>query len=329
MSIDRRRLLLSGAAALAAPALLAGCAEDQPQLAAAPPPPATQAPGFYRFKLGSLTVTQVNDGFFSRPVEGFVVNKPLAEVQASLRAEFLPEDKVDIPFNITFVETSRGLVCFDTGNGVLPASATAGKMIANMAAAGIDPAKVTTVIMSHFHGDHINGLTKADGTRAFPNAEVVVPQTEWRFWNEAGNESRSPQGQRPNFANTVRRFQNYDGHVRVIRDNAEAVPGIQAVAAHGHTPGHTCFVISDGNARMMYVADCTNRPVPLALHPDYRIIFDFDPAMAETARRRIYDMVSADRIAITGYHFPFPAHGHLTREGAGYRFRLADWQASV
>ena len=327
---NRRSVLFSGAAALAAPALLAACGEEAaPVLAAAPPLPTTQAPGFYRYKVGSLNVTTVNDGFFTLPVEGFVTNKPVAEVRSVLRANFLSEERVTIPFNVTFVETSRGLVAFDAGNGVVAPSETRGKMIANMAAAGIDPSKVVAVVVSHFHADHISGLTNAEGLRAFPNAEVVVPQTEWRWWTDAGNESRSPQRQRPNFANTARRFQVYQGRVRVIRDNAEVMPGIRAVPAHGHTPGHTAYHIADGNAQLLYVADTTNRPIPMALHPDYHAVVDFDPVLAETSRRRIYDRVAADRVAITGYHFPFPAFGHMTREGHGYRFRLADWQSTV
>ena len=326
--MNRRSILLSGAA-LAAPALLAACAEEPAVVSSAPPPPATQAPGFYRYKVGSLNVTTVNDGFASFPLNGFVVNKPLAEVQAVLRANFEPEDRLRVPFNVTFVETRRGLVAFDAGNGALAPTDTRGRMIANMAAAGIDPAKVVAVVISHFHADHISGLTTAEGLRAFPNAEVVVPQTEWRFWNDAGNESRSPERQRPSFANTARRFQVYDGRIRVIRDNAEVMPGIRAVAAHGHTPGHTAYHIADGDAQLMYVADVTNRPVPMALNPGWHAVVDFDAAMAEATRRRMYDRLSADRVAMTGYHFPFPAYGHLIREGGGYRFRLADWQSTV
>jgi glyoxylase-like metal-dependent hydrolase (beta-lactamase superfamily II) len=325
MLTQRRTLLLAGGATLAAPALLRRPALAQPAAA----PAAAQAPGWYRFKLGGLTVTMVHDGFGVRPLEGFVLNKPLAEVQQVLRENFLPDDRLAIPYTITFVETSRGLICFDTGNGVTAPGATNGNAIANMAAAGIDPARVTTVVMSHFHGDHVNGLLNGAGAAAFPNAEVVVPETEWKWWTEASNETRSPTGQRPNFANTARRFAPYQGKVRVIGDSAEALPGVRAVPAHGHTPGHTCYLISDGNAQLMFVADCTNRPMPLALHPDYHIIFDFEPNEAVVARRRIYDQVATDRIPVTGYHFPFPAYGHLVKEGAGFRFLLADWASAV
>jgi len=323
MPMHRRATLL---AAIATPALIRGAAA---QPAPAAPAPAAQAPGFYRFKVGSFTVTTVHDGFVRRPVEGFVRNAPLAEVQQVLAESFLPTEMLAIPYTVTFVDTGRQLVVFDTGNGVTPQGATNGRMIANMAAAGIDPARVDVVASSHFHGDHINGLQNAAGAAAFPNAEIVVPEAEWRWWTEAGNETRSPEGQRGNFANARRRFAPYEGRIRQLAEGAEVVPGIRGVPAYGHTPGHTCYHVSDGTAQMMFVADTTNRPELLARRPDFQIIFDFDADMAVTARRRIYDRVAADRIRITGYHFPFPANGYMAKEGDGYRFVPADWLSTL
>ncbi len=320
-----RRLALGGlAVGLAAPALPRGAAAQ-----AAPPAPMQQAPGFYRFKVGGFTVTTVHDGFFVRPLEGFVRNAPLEEVQKVLAESFLPTDSIRIPFTVTFLDTGSRLVAFDSGNGVLPATATQGKMIQNMAAAGIDPAKVDLVVMSHFHGDHVNGLLNGAGAAAFPNAEIVVPAAEWAWWSDPGNETRSPEGQRANFANSARRFAPYQGKIRQVAAGAEVIPGIQAVAAHGHTPGHTCYLIADGTAQAMFVADTSNRPELLARRPDFHAIFDFDAPMAEASRRRIYDQVATDRIRVTGYHFPFPANGYLAKDGSGYRFVPADWTASL
>jgi len=326
VKLDRRLALAGLPALLAAPALIRGAAA---QTVPAAPAAAPQAPGFYRFKVGGFTVTTVHDGFFQRPVAGFVRNAPLEEVQKVLAESLLPTDTLRIPFTITFVETPAGLVVFDAGNGVTAAGDTRGGMIANMAAAGLDPAKVTKVIQSHFHGDHVNGLLNATGGAAFPNAEIIVPAAEWAWWNDTGNESRSPEGQRPNFANSARRFGPYQGKIRQAAEGAEVAPGIRGVPAYGHTPGHTCYHIADGGQQAMFIADLSNRPELLARRPDFHIVFDFDPAMAEASRRRVYDRVATDRIRVTGYHFPFPANGYMTKEGNGYRFVPADWSSAV
>jgi glyoxylase-like metal-dependent hydrolase (beta-lactamase superfamily II) len=323
MQLARRSFFLASGALLASPAIM------HHALAQPAPAPSVQTPGFHRFKVGSFTVTTVHDGFFARPLEGFVRNAPLAEVQSVLRDAFLPQDRLVIPFTVTFLDTGRDLVVFDSGNGVTAPGATNGRMIGNMRAAGIDPTKVTRVVMSHFHGDHVNGLLNAEGLAAFPNAEVIVPEAEIAWWGDATNETRSPEGQRATFANSARRLAPYAARLRRIGPDAEVVPGVRSVAAYGHTPGHTCYHIADGAEQMMFVADTTNRPELLARRPEFHIIFDFDAVAAEATRRRIYDRVATDRIRITGYHFPFPANGFLAKEGSGYRFVAADWSGAV
>jgi glyoxylase-like metal-dependent hydrolase (beta-lactamase superfamily II) len=324
--MNRRHLMLGAAGALAAPALI----RATPALAQAPAPaPLAQAPGFFRFRLGTKTVVMLHDGSRAIPLaQGFVPATPLAEVQKVLAESFLPTDTFRIPFTLTCLETPAGLVLFDTGNGAQPAGSPVGLLVANMRAAGLDPARVTTVVFSHFHGDHVNGLLNADGSAAFPNAEIVVPQAEWAWWTDSGNESRSPEGQRGNFANAARRFAPYQGKVRQLAANAEAVPGVTAIAAHGHTPGHTIYRIADGQDQMIFLADVTNRPELFARRPDFRVAFDFDGTAAEATRRRVFDMVSTDRIRVSGYHFPFPATGFMAKDGDGYRFIPADWAAA-
>jgi glyoxylase-like metal-dependent hydrolase (beta-lactamase superfamily II) len=321
MLTSNRRTLFAGSAMLATAMALPAAAQQAAH--------AAQAPGFYRFKVGAWTITTVHDGFFRRPLEGFVRNAPIAEVQAVMAESFLATDIITVPFTITFAPKGDVLAVFDAGNGVTPPTATNGKMIGNMAAAGIDPTRVTHVIQSHFHGDHVNGLLNAENGRAFPNAEIIVPAPEWAWWSDESNTTRSPEGQRPNFANSARRFAPYQGRVRQITPGAEVIPGITSIAAHGHTPGHTIYRIADGADQMIFLADVTNRPELMARRPDWQIVFDFDGDAAAATRRRVLDMAATDRIRVTGYHFPFPANGFFARDGQGYRFVPADWSSAI
>jgi glyoxylase-like metal-dependent hydrolase (beta-lactamase superfamily II) len=271
----------------------------------------------------------LHDGSRNVPLQGFVRNAPLEEVQRTMAESFLPTDQLRITFTAPVINTGRAVVLIDTGNGAQPANSPVGRVGANMRAAGIDPASITVVVISHFHGDHINGLTNADGSAAYPNAEIVVPEAEWRFWMDEGNASRAPEGMRPAFANAANRFRPYQGKIRQVAAGAEAVPGIRLLAAYGHTPGHSAVHVADGNDQFMYVADVTNRPELAARRPDFHIVFDMDGAAAEATRRRIFDQVSTDRIRTAGFHFPFPALGNMAKDGNGYRFVPGDWAAAA
>ncbi len=324
--MDRRTALMGAAAALATPALVGAVPARAQQPA---PAPLAQAPGFFRQRLGGLTLTMLHDGSRAVPLQGFVRNAPLEEVQRTLAESFLPTDALRITFTAPVVDTGRHLVLLDTGNGPQQGASTVGRVAENMRAAGIDPARVTHVVLTHFHPDHINGLTTAEGAAAFPNAELAVSEAEWRFWTDEAAASRAPEGMRPLFANVGNRFRPYGGKVRQLADGAEVVPGVRLLAAHGHTPGHSIVHVADGADQFMYVADVTNRPELLARRPDFQIVFDMDGAAAEATRRRVFDRIAQERMRVAGFHFPFPATGFMAKEGNGYRFVPADWAAAI
>jgi len=332
MELDRRSLLQAAGLALAAPALLRlGMVEALAQGApAAASGAAEQAPGFYRFRLGSRTVTLLNDGFGSRPnpTQGFVRNAGAAEVEAALREAFLPTEQMPIPYTATVLETPQGLVLFDTGTGG-QLGRTAGNIPANMRAAGFSPDDIAMVVLTHFHGDHITGLTDAEGKPSFAKAEIVVPKPEWDFWMVEGQMSRAPQGMKGAFENVRKRFAPYKGRIRQIESTAEVAPGIQAQPTFGHTPGHTSYLLSDGNAQVMLLGDVTNRPELNLRHPGWHLVFDMDGEVAETTRRKVFDQVAAERMRCIGYHFPFPANGYVTKEAEGYRFVPANWSSEI
>ena len=323
MQFDRRTLMATGA--MLATAGLHGTPASAQAVATETTP---QAPGFYRFKVGDFTVTTVNDGFVLLPLDNLVTNAPLAQVQAYLQEAFLPTAVFHNSFTLTFVQTPDKLIMFDSGTGGQMGPQT-GKLASNLRAAGLDLSKVTHVVFSHFHVDHINGLLTADGQPTVPQAEIIVPDGEWSFWGDRSNETRSPDFQKRNFANVEKRFAPYRSRVRQIAAGSEVLPGIHAIAAPGHTPSHTIYRIENGGQQAMFIADTTHRPELFARHPGLHAIIDFDQDLAETTRRRVLDMVATDRIRVTGYHYPFPANGYILKEGADYRFVPANWTSAV
>ena len=326
---DLSRRAALGALA-AAPIATAALSNLSPAPAgAAVPLSGQQAPGFYRTKVGDIEVTIIHDGHWMRPkpTEGFIRNAKPEDVAAALGEAFQPTDALRIPFNFTAVNTGKQLVMIDTGTGA-QAAPTATVGAANMAAAGIDPAKVDLVVISHFHGDHINGLTTKDGQRVYPNAEILVPEAEWGFWMDDGQMSRAAEALQGNFKNARARFKPYEGRVRPYKEG-EVAPGITAISTHGHTPGHTSFQIGSGNSLVLIQSDVTNVPFLFVRNPGWHAIFDMDPAKAEETRRKFYDRAAADKATVIGYHFPFPAMGHVRKRDAGYELVPVFWSSAL
>lgn len=324
MTTLTRRTLLAGAAfAAAAPAL-----RLTPAFAAAPPATA-QAPGIYRYKVGSYELTAVNDGVWNRALDDkFVKNAAFADVQQAAAAAYLPADTLPIPFTTLIINTGSKLIAIDTGTGGQLAP-TAGTLGANLAAAGIDPKAVDTVLISHFHPDHINGLKTKDNVQVFANAEILVPQVEWAYWMDDAKMGTAPEGLQGNFRNVRRVFGDIQGKVAKFEWGKEVAPGITAVAAPGHTPGHTAFTIASGNAAMLVLSDTTNHPALFVRHPEWHAVFDMDGALAADNRKKLLDRAVADKMLVQGYHFPFPASGYIARDGAGFALVPVQWQPAL
>ena len=324
-TINRRHAMATGVAALAAPAFLtASNAPVFAQAAAA----AAQAPGFYKYKVGDITVTAINDGFFNRPLEGFIRNAELPAVQSAMSAAFLPTNAVPIPFNTLVVETGGKVVLLDTGNGNVGAP-TSGTWMTNFKAAGFDPAKVDSVVISHFHGDHINGIRLRDGSAVFPNAEIQVPTPEWAFWMSDERMNAAPEAMRGGFQNARRVFAPIAANVKRFEPGAEVAPGVTSMAAFGHSPGHTVFVVSSGNAKLTYMADVTNHPALFVRNPDWSAIFDMDADAARATRRRLLDMAASEKTRVHFYHAPFPSNGFIAKDGNGFQLVPAQWTPSI
>ena len=269
-----------------------------------------------------------DDGVAARPLDGFIRNAPIEAVRQALAEAFLPQDRVVISFTTLVLQTGGRLVLIDAGNGDSGAPTT-GTWMANFRAAGFDPANVDLVVFSHFHGDHISGARLKDGTAVFPRAGFMVPEAEWDFWMDDANMARAPDAMKPGFQNVRRVFGPVAKDVARFGWDKEVVPGVVAVRADGHTPGHTAFAVTSGGGRLMVMSDTTNHPALFVRHPAWSAVFDMDADRARETRRRLLDLAASERMQTAFYHAPFPATGHIARDGEGYAMVPVMWQPFV
>jgi glyoxylase-like metal-dependent hydrolase (beta-lactamase superfamily II) len=319
-----RRDILAGAAAATITSALVPLAGTPANAAA--PLAGKQAPSFYRSRLGDFEITVVSDG--ARPIPlppAFVRNVGNEEVLKAAEAAHMPKGSIVAPFNPIVVNTGAKLVLIDTGYGP-GLGPTVGLLPANLAAAGIDPKSIDIVLISHMHGDHILGLKTPDGALAFPNAEIKVPDVDWAFWMSDENMGKAPDGfQKSSFGFNRKIFANLTDKVTRYQWGKEVAPGITAVETRGHTPGHTSFAITSAGRQLFFQGDVTNVPELFLRNPEWQVMFDSEPETAVTTRRRVYDMASADKLLVAGYHFPFPGLGYIEKAGSGYQLVPAAW----
>jgi glyoxylase-like metal-dependent hydrolase (beta-lactamase superfamily II) len=317
-----RRHVIAGAAAVAATATVL---PGRPAGAAAPAA-GKQGPSFYRYKVGSFECTSLSDGARTFPMpDTFVRNVSKEQALAAAEAAYFPKGQVVVPFNPQVVNTGSRLVLIDTGigPGVGP---TVGLLQANLAAAGIDPKSIDTVVLSHLHPDHANGIKTADGGLAFPNAEIMAPAQDWAFWMNDDNMAKAANDMMKGyFANTRKVFAGIADKITRYEWGKEVAPGITALDTSGHTPGHTSFAVASGNARILIQSDVTNIPELFLRNPDWHVAFDIDAPKAVETRRKFYDMASAEKALVVGFHFAFPSMGYVEKAGTGYRLVPVSW----
>lgn len=300
-SITRRRALI-GAAALPLAA-----AASRPAFAAAEML-GMATTRFNRFKLGDFEVTALLAGTRTVPDPQtiFGLNASEEDFAAASAAARIPTDKAQFFFTPTVVNTGSELILFDTG-------LNPGGITGALRAAGYEPDQVDRVVITHMHGDHIGGISEG-GTATFANAAHVTGAAEFDAWDMSGNDT---------FEAKVRPLAE---QFTMIGDGDSIAPGITAMAAFGHTPGHMTYMIESGGQQLLLGADFANHYVWSLAYPDWEVRFDRDKEMAAKTRRRILDMLAADKIPFIGYHMPWPAMGFVETRGEGFHYVPTSYQ---
>jgi glyoxylase-like metal-dependent hydrolase (beta-lactamase superfamily II) len=327
--ISRRTALLGTASLALAPAIAAAPAR------AAAPPAGKQVAGFYRYKVGDIEITVISDGVnrFKLP-DDMVSNVPKDQVQAALSAAHVEPGMFYNPYNPVIVNTGTKLVLIDTGTGeasYAQSKGAIGQFLTNAAAAGFKPEDFDAVVISHYHGDHVNGLIKADNSITFPNAEILVPANEHKFWMDDGEMSRGAKGRVEGLFKNNRRV--FSGEVlkrlRTYEWDKDVLPGILALGTPGHSPGHTSHIVSSGTGKVYVQADVTHVPFLFVRNPGWHAFYDQDPALAETTRRKVYDMLAAEKMMVQGFHYPFPSNAYVEKSGTGYHETMVLWNPAI
>ncbi len=294
---------------------------------AAGPQQKGQAPGWYRMPLGDFEVTALSDGTVALPWHT-IMKAPAARIQAMLAQQYL-KSPLETSVNGYLVNTGSKLVLIDAGAAGL-FGPTLGKLVAHLKASGYQPEQVDEVYITHLHGDHAGGLADAEGKAVFPNAVVRLDAKEAAFWLDAANASKAPAEMKSAFVGAQRsmkpyvdagRMKTFDG----LAEGVELVPGVRALAARGHTPGHTVYAVESQGAKMVVWGDLMHLAAVQFPQPDIAVQFDSDSKAAVPQRKKAYADAAKKGYYVAVAHISFPGIGQLRPDGKGYRWLPAPY----
>ena len=329
MPISRRMVLTSAASIGVATSL--SFPTSQTLLAKTIAPLKLRNSGIYRFKLGKFNLMSISDGTLTVPAAIFAGNASPEELKAALQDQFQGETlKADC--NVLLVDTGTQKVLIDTGSGALN-GATVGKLLDHLTSAGLKPADITAIVLTHAHGDHIGGLKGTNGL-TFPNARYFINKTEWEFWTAKSVDLPNYKGPEDLKQQSIKIAKT---QLPLIRDRVTLIepgkfflPGFSAIAAYGHTPGHIAVKIQSGDATMIHVADTVHLSAVNLRNPAWTPIFDADQEMAAKTRQALLDQIATDRTLMFAYHFPYPGMGHIRpRSQGGFDWQPTTWQVEL
>ena len=278
----------------------------------------------YNFSIGALQATVISDGFIedAAPQPLWAPEAKPREFKAALRTAFLPEDRVRLDVNVLALRTERGVVLIDSGAGQL-FGPNAGRLARNLAVAGIKSDEVKGIIISHAHGDHVGGVFDANGALLFPNTTIYTTAIEYDYWtkNPDLTKSRAPAELRAKITADAQTFYRASKErLRMAKPGEVLFGAIELVAAPGHTPGHTAFLIGSGEDRLLHIVDTAHHSVLMLAHPNWSVGVDTDSTRAIATRRRVFAAAAQGRTRVMGYHFPFPGIGHIRPQKGGYQW---------
>jgi glyoxylase-like metal-dependent hydrolase (beta-lactamase superfamily II) len=288
--------------------------------------PLRQIPPVYHRRIGDITVTAVSDGTLERTHE-MMINVP--EDEAKRRLAAAARSAFVISVNAFLIRSGDRLALVETGSGNYLGS-SAGYLLANLAAAGVAPGDIDTILLTHMHPDHSAGLTDmTTGKANYEKAELLVHENEPKHWFDDAAMARGTEREKKlMFQQAREQTAPYRDRMRTFT-GGEVLPGVTAFPFPGHTPGHTGYLVESGGERLLIWGDVVHMPEVQVPRPDVSMVVDTDPAMAAGTRRRVFDMVASDGLLVTGMHLHFPGFAHVVRDGGDYRLIPEAWRQTL
>ncbi|MEP2717514.1 MBL fold metallo-hydrolase [Pseudophaeobacter sp.] len=320
MTINRRSLL-TGLAAAPAATLISGQAGASTATA-----PTGLPPALHQFSLGQAKVTVLLDGHLPLGMQLFAdfdADKAAAALATGLHQ--LTAEGVNIPVNGYLVEQGASKILIDAGTADL-LGPNLGAFGAGLAATGVKPEEISTVLLTHMHPDHSGGLVAADGSAVFPNAELVVSKVEWDFWHDDAIMASVPENSRGFFQMARGTVAPYANRLKLFEGEAPVAAGFTALPLPGHTPGHSGFMLDGGDQQLLFWGDVIHSTALQFAYPDWTIAFDTDAPLTVETRYKMLDRAVADNLLLTGSHIDFPGLGRVQRQGDAYGYQPAPWQ---
>ncbi len=302
-AIDRRTVLKTAAAAALMPTF--------PQVGIAAQPHAIRS--------GDIRITTFSDGHLNLPTSMLAQNAPKAARAAVLKSANQQGATYALALNVTLIETPKDKILVDVGSGP-HFMGSAGKLVESLESASVDPEKITKVIYTHAHPDHIWGTVNEFDELSFPNAAHYISEAEWNFWMAKDVLTRLPKERHGFAVGAQRNLKAAKPQLKTIKPGSELVSGIQALATEGHTPGHISLEVGAGKNAVVILGDALTHPIISFQHPDWRPATDQAPERAVETRRRLLDKIATDGNRLIGYHLPSPGWGRVERKGSGFAF---------
>lgn len=274
-------------------------------------------PAFHRFSIGNRSAAVVSDGplLLTPPDEVFTTLAPNL-IEDALRDAFLPAGPMRIEQNILLLDLDGELALFDNGMGTSQLfGSEAGRLLRSLSEAGARPEQISAMVLSHAHPDHCWGTMRDDGTPTFPNATIYMAEEELAFWEHCDD---------PEMTAVVEGLQKHlvplRHRMRFFRDDEEFLPGVRAIEAPGHTPGHTIFLVSSRDEKLCVSCDVTfHDPLSYAFAAS-ESAYDYDKALGASTRIKTLTWLADTRLRILSYHAPWPGIGHVARAGGAFRY---------